>query len=273
MIQTLKSNKTGPNLVIMAGVHGDEPCGLQAFADVLPALSLSRGTVSFVLGNPNAIAIHKREFHTNLNRLFRSDDALSLTEKSTYEYQRSRELMPLLSQADALLDIHSSTTDKTEPFIICESQSYQCASYLPADTVVSGIDVLHPTGTDAYVNQSGGLGICIECGNHTDNTAKTVAVKAIHNFLQFFEVLDNTNAVPAVKIQRYIHSDWLYRNQAVFTLRKSFSEFESLKKGDVIGIDGQTEIIAPHDGCIMFPHNRNTPGAEAFIFGKSQQSK
>lgn len=268
MIQIFNSQKPGPNLVVMAGVHGNEPCGLAAFNEILPYLSINSGTVTFIIGNPKAVEKGTREFEANLNRLFRANEDLTTFEKSTYEYRRSRELMPILTKADALLDIHSSTTEDSLPFIICEPQSYDCAKVLPADIVVSGIDKLHPTGTDAFVNLSGGIGICIECGQHTDPAAKEIAIQAIKNFLQFFGVFSDSTTLIQKQPQTYISAEWLYKNQDVFTLSRKFKEFEKISRGDVIGTDGSKEIYAPDNGCILFPNDTHVPNSEAFIFAQ-----
>ncbi len=74
---TLTSSVPGPTVVLLAGVHGDEPCGLQAFGRIIPQLKIIRGRVIFELGNVQAIKRGERECDTNLNRMFRSDELLS----------------------------------------------------------------------------------------------------------------------------------------------------------------------------------------------------
>lgn len=266
MITTFDTKKDGPNLVVMGGVHGDEPCGVAAVREAMSRYAITRGRITWVIGSPKAVASSRREYQTNLNRMFRPDSLLSDYEKQTYEYMRSRELMPILVEADALLDIHSSTTPETLPFVICEPQSYQTASLLPATIVVSGIDSLHPTGTDAYVNQTGGQGICIECGNHNDPQAVAVANEAIRNFLYAFDVLESSESVSSIT-QRYIKAEWIYKNESEFKLAKNFSEFAKINAGEVIGYDGVREVYADKSGIILFPHNRTNPASEAFIFG------
>lgn len=266
MIKIFDSKKPGPNLVIMAGVHGDETCGLNAFEAILPTFKPLQGQVTFIVGNPKAVQIGKREFEGNLNRMFRPDSEITEAESNTYAYKRSRELMPILSKADALLDIHSSTTKQTIPFVICEKQSFEVAAKLPVEIVVSGIDVLHPTGTDAYVNQSGGLGICIECGNHNDPKATNTAIEAIIGFLSYFSVTtEKSNDI--INKQRFVNAKWIYINKNEFNLSKDFQEFEKICKGSIIGFDGAEQIEAPYDGVILFPHNRKEKNTEAFLYG------
>ena len=267
MIKIFDSKKPGPNIVIMAGVHGDELCGLNAFDAILPTFKPVRGRVTFIIGNPQAVDVRRREFEGNLNRMFRPDSEISEVERNIYEYKRSRELMPILTEADALLDIHSSTTGQTIPFAICEKQSFSAVAQLPIEIVVSGIDVLHSTGSDAFVNQSGGLGICIECGNHNDPNATNIAIEGIVRFLSYFNVTtEKSNNF--INKQRFVNARWIYKNKKNFTLSKDFKEFENVSKGSVIGLDGEKEIKAPYDGVILFPHNREESNTEAFLFGK-----
>jgi succinylglutamate desuccinylase len=267
MIKIFDSKKPGPNLVIMAGVHGDETCGLKAFDAILPTFKPLQGRVIFIIGSPRAVDVGRREFEGNLNRMFRSDPEITDVERNTYEYKRSRELMPILKKADALLDIHSSTTEQTIPFTICEKQSFEVVAQLPVEVVVSGIDALHPTGTDAFVNQSGGLGICIECGNHTDPNATNTAIEAISKFLSYFNVTNKKSSHPVNK-QRFVNAEWIYKNKNRFTLSKDFQEFERIRKDAIIGLDGAEQIEAPYDGVILFPHNREESNTEAFLFGR-----
>ena len=267
MITTFNTKIDGPNLVIMAGVHGDEPCGVSALIEAMTKYTIIRGRITWVIGSPKAVNNSCREYQTNLNRIFRDDLSLSEFEKKTYEYARSRELMPILAEADGLLDIHSSTTLDTIPFIICEQHSYQTASFLPAKVIVSGIDVLHPTGTDAYVNKMGGQGICIECGNHNDPQAVTVARAAIESFFCAFGMIQ-TKELGIPTSHRYIKAERIYKNKSTFVLTKDFPEFARINKGDVIGYDGGREVCADRSGVILFPQNCTEQGREAFVFGK-----
>lgn len=267
MITTFDTKVVGPNLVIMAGVHGDERCGVVAVREAMSMYTITRGRVTWIIGSPKAVSNSRREYQTNLNRMFRNDSLLSDFEKQTYEYIRSRELMPILAEADALLDLHSSTTPDTIPFVICEPHSYQTVQSLPVGVVVSGIDLLHPTGTDAYVNQMGGQGICVECGSHNDPQAVVVASEAIRRFLTVFGVIQREGDVGQL-VQRYIKADQIYKNKSEFILAKNFPEFALVNQGEVIGYDGGREVRVDRAGVILFPQNCTEQGREAFVLGK-----
>ena len=164
LVTTLRGKEPGPHIVISGSVHGNETCGPDAFEEILPTLSLARGSATFVISNPKARERRVRFTEANLNRLFKSDEFISPEQKSTYEYKRSRELMPLFLEADALLDIHSGATPGMEPFAICNPLSGAVARTLGFPIVSWGWDVLEPGGTDDYMYLNGKIGVCVECG-------------------------------------------------------------------------------------------------------------
>src|SRR5438128_1272905 len=104
----LKGSESGSTSMILVGIHGDEKCGIDALKKILPTLQVKRGRVLIAYGNPRAIEQNVRFTEANLNRMFKSDDRLSESDKKSYEYQRAQFLKPYLDQADALLDVHAS---------------------------------------------------------------------------------------------------------------------------------------------------------------------
>jgi succinylglutamate desuccinylase len=257
----------GKNVVVIAGVHGNETCGIEAFRQLLPTLSLECGTATFLFGNPEAIKKNVRFVESNLNRLFRDREDLTVAEYSSLEYQRALELMPVLANADALLDIHSSGTKGSTPFAICEPESFSVTERLPFTIISSGWDAVEPGGTDYFVNKSGGLGITIECGFHDDFDAIERAKAAIYAFLAAMGLIKEKKNVSAAD-KRYIEVYDLYKTQVDFQPAREFSDFESMQAGELIGIDGNSEIIATEDCLVVFVRNRNGPGEEAFILGR-----
>ena len=129
----LDSNMPGKNLVIMAAVHGNEPCGFLAINQVFPSLEIRRGKVTFVLANLKAFEQDVRFTEFNLNRCFKDQPEYSEVELNSYEYKRGLELKVLLDKADILLDIHSSCITESEPFVICERNANGITKFLPKE--------------------------------------------------------------------------------------------------------------------------------------------
>lgn len=266
VISVLTGSLPGKKLVVMVGTHGNEVCGSLMLEERLSEIKIQRGQVTFIQGNPEAVKKNVRFVEQNLNRMFRPVDTYTEEEQSSYEFKRAQELKPLLKECDALLDIHSSGTEDTVPFVICEPNSFEIVKEFPFEIISYGFDGIEPGGTDNYVNEHGGNGICVECGYHYDPEAKNRAWESLRDFLVLNEVIEgelNTHLK-----QRVIDANYIYKTKINFRLAKYFADFEEVKKGDWIGTDGNEKIYAPKDGVIIFARGREDSGEEAFIVGE-----
>ncbi len=104
----IASMHSGPRLLVLGAVHGNEVCGTLGIQRVLAEfdsgeLSLARGSVSFVpVTNPLAYRLAQRSGERNLNR-----NLTPTTQPVNYEDHIANWLCPLMAQHDALLDLHS----------------------------------------------------------------------------------------------------------------------------------------------------------------------
>ncbi|MHB0978333.1 MAG: M14 family metallopeptidase [Minisyncoccota bacterium] len=263
--------ESGPTSVILVGVHGNEQCGIRALEKILPTLKIKSGRVLFGYGNPKAIKLNVRYTKSNLNRMFRPNGEISPRERKSYEYSRAQVLKKYLDQSSALLDIHSSNTKESKPFLICEKNSKGLRKYLPFGLVVSGFDMVEPGGTDYYMNKTGAVGICAECGYSNDPSAEEVAEKTIKAFLA---ARRHINGRTFLVKQTLIKIYGLYKTTTnSFVLEKTFKDFERIKRNQLIGKDGEKEIRASKDSLILFARNRSKRGEEAFLLGSKKPSK
>lgn len=109
--------KSGPKLIILGAVHGNEVCGTQGILRVLQEIEnqqivIQRGTVTFVpVTNPLAYQKVNRSGDRNLNRNLRETPT-----PVDYEDHIANQLCPLLKEHDVLLDLHSFQAPG-EPFV------------------------------------------------------------------------------------------------------------------------------------------------------------
>ncbi|MEW6617320.1 MAG: succinylglutamate desuccinylase/aspartoacylase family protein [Patescibacteria group bacterium] len=272
MIFVKEGEKPGNTVTIMGGVHGDEICGVQAVEKAIESLSIERGRVYFILANLEAIERGVRQVDVNMNRVFRPFEELSEQEKSSYELKRAKAIMPFLNESVALLDVHSSMSKESTPFIICEPHSFHIAQMLPFPIRSHGWDYIERGGTDYFVNNNPhkGNGICVECGYHQDPEAPKRAYDSIITFLKIMDIISGKEELKETKNQREIYASYIYKTKRNFTIDREFSDFEPVMKGKFLGYDGQTPVFAPFDGVIIFARNCKDPNKEAFIMGKEK---
>ena len=262
----------GTTSIIIAGIHGDERGGIDAFEEIIPNLKIENGRVIFMYGNPEAIKLNKRFTEANLNRMFNEDSAILDEQKNSYEYKRAQCIKKYLDQADVLLDIHSSFTPKSRPFVIAEQNSSEVTKFLPFDLIVSGFDAIEPGGTDYYMNSKGKIGICIECGYLDDPKTKNIAKESILTFLKIQGHMQNEDVLSQSN-QSFVQIDTLYHTKTDnFILSKEFEDFEEITTGQILATDGQTQITATKNGVILFARNRSSINDEGFLSGEYKKN-
>ena len=131
-IYHIKGRNNGPIFCLLAGIHGDELFGIKIIKKILKDFNLDQeksgktynsnfinGELYIGFGNPAAIAKRTRSVtpNTDLNRSFQFSTLKNPTNKNDSSATlRARELLPILSSVDILIDLHSTHT-KSTPFI------------------------------------------------------------------------------------------------------------------------------------------------------------
>lgn len=199
----------------------------------------------------------------NLNRAFLEDEQLTDKQKNTYEYKRSREMMEILKTCDYSLDIHSSPTIGSPPMVICEQNAFEIASYFPFSRRCSGFDKIEPGSTEYFMNSIGKTGLGVECGNHNDPQAFDRAKESTQAFLSYFDMIDSPKK--KYKQESYVASFNYLTKTTDFKIVQIFSDFDPIRRGQLIGYDGGNLVYAENDGYILFARNRDEIGVEGFV--------
>lgn len=121
----------GPEIVVIAGVHGDELSGIRAVRRLREAdLDLQRG-VAFVLANPAAIEAGERYLDSDLNRVFPGDP------DGDREERIAAQLCEFV-EGRTSLSLHGTEAEPT-PFALIHSaqeREFELASKLPVPHIV-----------------------------------------------------------------------------------------------------------------------------------------
>ena len=293
--------ESGTRLIITGAVHGNEVCGTLAIRRVMDEidsgqLRVRAGSVTFVpITNPLAYQLNQRSGERNLNRnLFPKD------EPQDFEDQIANWLCPLLAQHDVLLDLHSFNA-QSQPFVMVGPRNNEgslqpfrhaekeraLARRLGVSRFVDGwlatygqgvqrrmkgsaasqleTVLRYGVGTTEFMRTTGGYALTLECGQHADPAAPDVAYRAIMNTLAFLKLIDAPEPEPIAldkmeALSMVVVHDKLDAGDA---FSRTWSSFDSLAKGDVIGTraDG-SPVTAEFDGKILFPDVNAQPNNE-----------
>jgi len=255
----------GKKIVILAGVHGDEVCGVRALDNLINKLKIRAGKVTFIYANLHAIRQNKRFIEFNLNRCFLEEQPKEMAD--SLEGKTAIEIMPYLNEADLMLDIHASYTKDSVPFVICDESQIQHANIFNADYVVSNIDLYHSGSTDHFMNRQKKPGFCFECGYLEDLKTQKAAEDAIINFLSFTESI--YRIVDYKKHQTIFRITGIYKNkEPIFTIERNFLDFEKLKDETLIGRDGFKEVYCKKGQILLFVRDAKKANEECFLIAE-----
>lgn len=259
------SKKSGPTVIIMAGVHGNEKGGVLALKEAKNKIDIQKGKVYWIIANPGAIKSKKRYLDMNLNRAFKAKNNLNKFELTSYERGLAEQIMFYLDEGDALLDLHSVHTSPATPFLVCEPKSYGIARKMPFHIVSSGWEKIHPGSTDEYMSKQDKIGICAECGQHDEIETKKRALYSIHAFLSCMGNIESDFCFQDSHHQQIVKPRFIYRCKVDFIPVRKYPDFTVVRKGEFLGTDGGQAVTAPFTGMIVFMVECDEPESEAFV--------
>jgi predicted deacylase len=288
-VHTFESGKPGPHVMINAVTHGNEICGAIVVDRMLRmGLRPVRGTLTLSFANVEAflrfdtrLPFATRFIDEDFNRVW-SAEALD-GPRDSVELRRAREMRPFVESADYLFDIHSML-EPSPPVMICG----------PLD---KGIDFAFRVGIPEHVVSDGGHAngtrmrdfgafgdpassrnaLLVECGQHWERAAESVAWQTAWRFLGVLDIVDpaqvarevdrgNSTAQKLVRV-----TDAVVARTPQFRFSREFAGMEVVaRQGDVIAFDGEDTVRAPYDNCVLVmpvPNNVKT-GLTAVRLGR-----
>jgi predicted deacylase len=194
-VHVFDSGVPGPSVMVQALTHGNEFCGAIALVQMLrDGVRPMRGSLTVAFANVAAFARfdfddpdRSRFVDEDYNRVW-ADEVL-LGGRDSLELRRARELAPFVDGADFLLDLHSMH-EPCRPIMVCgridKGVEFARAIGVPGDLL---LDTGHPAGLRMI--ERGGFGdpasprkaVLIECGQHWEHSAVTVALDTLWRFL------------------------------------------------------------------------------------------
>ena len=292
-VHTFDSVIDGPHVMINALTHGNEVCGAIAVDALLRAkLRPRKGRLTLAFANVDAYARFdaskpdaSRFVDQDFNRVW-TTQALDDTSRDSSELRRARAMRPVIDSVDLLLDLHSMH-EKSKPLIV-------------AGPLDKGIDLSAKLGTPATVicdeghpegrrmRDYEGFGdpaspknaLLIECGQHWEAHAVTVARDVTARFLLLSGVIDKDD-LPADWIQPSPEEMLVVRvTQPVVAKSMDFrfaDDYTGLEvfpeAGSVIGWSEGEAVKTPYDDCMLvMPSLRQLrPGVTVVRLGKIER--
>jgi predicted deacylase len=287
-VRTLKSERAGPHILLQALTHGNEVCGAIALDWLLASdFRPSRGTVSACFANVAAYQAFdpadpfaSRFVDEDFNRLWTA--SVLDGPRQSADLARARELRPLYDRVDYLLDLHSMT-DRCPPLAMAGRQrkGVMLARALGSPQHII-VDRGHAAGKRlrdyAFFDDSNDPrnALLIECGQHWEAAAPDVAKEATLRFLRHFGMVDaaflddhlEPTPMPAQRVIEVTTVVTIGTDAFAFATPSSGLAVVA-KAGTLLARDGDTEIVAPYDDCVLImPTRRPKKGETAVRLGR-----
>ncbi len=215
-----KSGIKGPLVVVLGCIHGNEKTGAEVI-DYLKKIKIKRGTLVLQIGNPLAKLKNRRFIDQDLNRSFPGKI------KGNYEEMLAYKLKLLISRADFVIDLHTSTAD-TKSFAIATKRNKSVIK-LVSILNLSRIVFMNKNFSRKALTYYCKAGISLEYGK---NTSKKLIIADILTMLGRLGLTDFKKR-KIIKTKFYSVISTLKKNNR-HVLSKNIRNFKSVKKGDII---------------------------------------
>ena len=294
-----RGRQPGPTLIVVAGIHGNEPAGVHACRRIAAAFAdhdvSLRGEFLALAGNTRALARQIRYIDVDLNRHWVTTDtngsdptpgALAEPRLVLEDVER----MELLDTIDAAvarargeifcLDLHT-TSSGGYPFATIGDtlRNRRFALRFPVPIVLGLEEELRGTLLE-YINGLGHVTMGFEAGRHDDDVsidnhealvwhalvaAKLVSTEQVPNFGQHGTTLERARrGAPRVFEIRYRH---VVGPDDAFTMHSGYSSFQRVKKGESLARDCNGDVTAPESGLLLLPLYQGL-GDDGFFIGR-----
>ena len=285
----------GPLLIVVGGLHGNEPAGVFAAKRVLELLAgldvRLRGRLVCLAGNRSALEVGERYLDRDLNRMWAGVDLARAAESGgPREREELRDLKSVLDREMAaatgvrvMLDLHS-TSAPGPPFCIAgeSDANIEAASRLGIPMLL-GLEGTVAGTLIAHFGAAGGVALCVEGGMSdspaaTDNHAAAILVTIvgmglldeadIPDFASYRATLDRACVgLPGFVEVKYRHA---LAEGECFSMCAGFTNFQNVVAGDRLAESdraGASDVRAPFDGVLVMPRYQGR-GEDGFFLGR-----
>lgn len=297
---------TGPMLLAIGGLHGNEMAGVKAIERLLHLLQLEasrhpdfqfRGQFIGLLGNKQAVEQGKRFLKRDLNRMFLEERIAFVKQMSEDKLEaEDLELKQFIAAFEAIIykyrptrlvviDLHTtSSSGGIFSIVINELRSLQIAVRMHAPVITDLLVGLQGTSLH-YFSQLKlpveVMAIAFESGQHEEPASVDRSVSALVNCLRSIGCVDK-NIVEskhdqllkeyARHLPRVVQFKYVHRIQSGdnFTMKPGYQNFQKVTRGEVLARDNQGDIQAKEDGRILMPLYQKQ-GEDGFFIVKEME--
>lgn len=293
MIGKFVGVESGVSLIVVGSVHGNEPSGviaLQKISREMESLKNKlRGRVYFLAGNTRALNRRVRFIETDLNRHWTSENVEKNNINSVLQIAEDKEQSELLKILNEILrtanddvfalDLHS-TSAAGLPFATVGDtlRNRHFAQKFPVIFLLGIEEQLDGTMLE-YLNNRGVVTLGFEGGQHESSQAienheglvwlslvnsGILAAEDVPDLKKYQQNLLKASGKPRIVEVRYRQA--ITENED-FEMNQGYSNFQTVRRNEVLAKDKNGEIRAKESGLILMPLYQKQ-GEDGFFIGR-----
>jgi succinylglutamate desuccinylase len=292
VISAVIGNQGGPTLIVVGGVHGNEPAGFLALSNLSSEIAKLKeklnGRVYFVAGNTRALKRGTRFVDTDLNRSWKSQLMTGDDAEQFLNCSEGKELAELEQLFDSILitaldevyviDLHS-TSSEGMPFATVGDtlRNREFAQKFPVPILLGIEEELEGTLLE-YLNNAGAVTLGFEGGQHFSTQTAENHRALVWLALANSGILDK-NEIPEFEDaqSRLLHKtsagaifEIVYRHAVrpgdEFEMNPGYNNFDEIQRGQVLARNDYGAVRAPRSGQILMPLYQKL-GEDGFFIG------
>lgn len=283
--------ESGPTLIVVGGLHGNEPAGVKALLRVLPRLrpgpgGVVRGRVVGLAGNRKALRANRRYLVHDLNRYWMPErigqlrnDAGPLDHEDEELRELDREILTLIDESEGkvyLLDLHTTSGPELPFATLDDSLRNRPFAFAFPVPVVLGLEEELAGTLSIHVETLGLITAGFESGMHDAPQSVDRAEAAIWIALEASGVLAagrpevdaardslarECAGLPEVVEIRYRHAITAAEG---FRMDPGYQNFQAVEVAEKLGADHRGPITSPMSGMMLMPLYQEQ-GADGFF--------
>lgn len=221
-MEVIKTGKN-PNICIIGGIHGDEPCGKYAIDKLIK--KEHEKPVKYIIANEEALNKKVRYIDSDLNRSFYDN------KRENHEEKLASKITKEIKDCDNVLALHSTKSTST-PFGFSPSRNInEVFKYLPIKNIV-----IEETKDRHSILSLDDQIIEVECGYQKSEEASKNALNLSKIFLNYYNALTTEFNIVKSKLDLYSMYEKVEKNNnTIFT----HQNFKKLKEGEIYAFDNK----------------------------------
>ncbi len=301
VIGLIEGPVSGPTVVALGGMHGNEPAGVEALERVIenlePKAHLFKGKFLALRANLAALQQVVRFIDEDMNRIWFPSiiDKIRRTPKEQLESSERREIKELLRILDKFLPEESAS-----PVIFADLHSFSAEGNMFAITarkeahislfaklhvpLIFGIEKTLRGAALSYYQELGHATFALEGGQHQNSVTVKNNAAAMLAMLDEVGCLDTTDLPAFEQHETYLAEqnkqlpgqvELVYQHMIEegdhFAMRPDFKNFQEVREGEWLATDKNGKIKAQCSGYLLMPLYQEQ-GNDGFFIAQEQKS-